>query len=602
MIYEDYIETVDRMVQRINSIVTFNQFKTSLNLLEELYELSKQVNVDPELGVKEKERARKKIWDAISTFYTKWIDSAMSVEEFYEIDENREQDYQSEKLPLRKSQEIRSYLHLKLSDRGLRGDYRKFLLSKEMEKIKMDSELRMVLETYLNLKATKSDSTVDNIRRYLFPFLKYLADSLGVEVLTLDDLSIERAQTIPINFIHNYMDKIKEKNREVLRRKLRDLEEWYREQVRKLQTMLDRGMISKEVYQQRLKDLVRDKVKQEETLRQQYNQIHFGSQLAIINTLNPFRRFLLNNTRIKPFGELEKSRQVKEYEEEKGQPRRYNELVQIFLRMGERPKKIPEVRWETFKLFAKMQLQSSARPGQLLLLPAGAILGEISTKEMNNAFGEPCVGIPARAAVIRRLKFEGRPPAVKPMPDYWFVTEETYSEIADFVESQGFNGLQAPFKTLFGNELKTLENLYAHVDMSPYDLRKTWATVVWRLTGERKVLQEYGGWREGMTGVTEYAHLWTDEEALKTAEDFKTFIPETEAGKIEKVRERIRLTKKEEAIPEKVAVSPEELRKVVDEIVRERIDKAVKEVLGELLSGKETSKSLIEEIKKKLGL
>ena len=595
MMYEDYIEKAERIARKIDELITFQQFKNSLDLLEELYNLSRQVNVDYDLRVKEKERARKKIWDAISKFYIRWIDSAIKVEEFFEIIQRIEQDKEDKKLPVRKYQEIRSYILKKLGDIGLMGDYWRYTFTREMEKIRMDEELKRVLESYISLQLKKSKSTLERVERYLFPFLEYLAKELGVEVLTLDDLSIDRAQTIPLNFVESYVGRIQEQNREIMRRKLQELEEWYRERAAKLESMLNKGIISRDMYKRRLRELEVEKRRQENKIRQKYTEVRYGSYNAIVNTLNPFRMFLLNNTGIRPFGKLEKIKHTKEYEEEIGTPRHYDELVKIFSMVrGKKPKKVPEIRWEALRLFATIQIQTAARPGQLYLIPADALLGEMETlREENDAFGDTCIGFPARAAVIKRLKFEGRPPATKPMPDYWYVTEDTYGEIVDFIDSQGFNGMQAPFKVLFGEELRNIQRLYSMVGMTPYDLRKTWATVVWRLTNERKILEEYGGWKKGEVGIERYVNLWSDEEALKTAEEFHTFIPETEANKIEKIREELL---RERRRKEEVAVQ------AIPANLDEMINEAVKRTLLELLGEGEESRSLIEEIKRRLRL
>lgn len=224
-----------------------------------------------------------------------------------------------------------------------------------------------------------------------------------------------------------------------------------------------------------------------------------------------------------------------------GKPRKLDELDRIMAVIGTERYLKEKWRAPVFKYFALIELNSGARPGQLML--ALRFKDLLTGDTIIDVKGDHYIVIPYADALRReKIKRAEKVRKKKPMPDI-FLHVDYAKEIIAYKDKMRWDEEVRVFpQTLEGegmlpmrsiqHRMSAIADLSMVKDFVAYDFRHTWASILFNITGrdERSVefLAKYGGWSSAEVPRRNYIELMTPTMALEIATKYKIFIP-TEA-------------------------------------------------------------------------
>ena len=99
------------------------------------------------------------------------------------------------------------------------------------------------------------------------------------------------------------------------------------------------------------------------------------------------------------------------------------------------------------------------------------------------------------------------------------------------------------------------------IDFNRYDLRETWASVVYNASGyDLKLVKDLGGWATANIPIQVYIATMSPEEAVKIAKKYKIFLPKSVKSAVDKIEKGI--TPKIESLVEEIKRLKEEFKKL----------------------------------------
>jgi len=100
------------------------------------------------------------------------------------------------------------------------------------------------------------------------------------------------------------------------------------------------------------------------------------------------------------------------------------------------------------------------------------------------------------------------------------------------------------------------------INFNRYDLRETWASVIYNASGyDLKLVKDLGGWATANIPIEVYVATMSPEEAVRIARKYEIFLPKSTKSAVDKIEKGIR--PEVEALMEEVRRLKEKLRELL---------------------------------------
>lgn len=240
----------------------------------------------------------------------------------------------------------------------------------------------------------------------------------------------------------------------------------------------------------------------------------------------------------------------KKRELELGTPRSLEAIDKLFSVISVPTPRVPRERLPQYKYFAQLLLISGLRPKHLLYFTVGDLE---STEVTGDCFGNDYVVLPCYDIVKREKEALGEMIKKKKPAPYMYLYKTLHTELQAYCMEQGWDSddplIPIPLRSL-ENRMVTVRTMIEIPDFTWYDLRNTWASVVYNATAPKgpTALVDLGGWSSAEIAVDVYVKAMDSLEAVEMAQKYHIFIP-----KVYKVEvDRILAGKKVEVTPEEM--------------------------------------------------
>ena len=240
----------------------------------------------------------------------------------------------------------------------------------------------------------------------------------------------------------------------------------------------------------------------------------------------------------------------KKRELELGTPRSLGAIDKLFSVISVPTPRVPRERLPQYKYFAQLLLISGLRPKHLLYFTVGDLE---STEVTGDCFGNDYVVLPCYDIVKREKEALGEMIKKKKPAPYMYLYKPLHTELQAYCMEQGWDSddrlIPIPLRSL-ENRMVTVRTMIEIPDFTWYDLRNTWASVVYNATAPKgpTALVDLGGWSSPEIAVDVYVKAMNSLEAVEMARKYHIFIP-----KVYKVEvDRILAGKKVEVTPEEM--------------------------------------------------
>lgn len=223
---------------------------------------------------------------------------------------------------------------------------------------------------------------------------------------------------------------------------------------------------------------------------------------------------------------------------EPGKPRTFEELDTLLPLLTAGTPKIATWRLPLFRFFALLEICSGARPGQLILalrfkdLESGSTSIDVKgDKYIEVAFGEAL----KREKILKEEEITS-----KIVSRIIYVPVELAQKILAYRDEMGWSSDGRIFprgedgtgvfpEKSMQTRMKTVGKMAGIPDLTRYDFRHTWASVLFIIAGGKEygvsIVCERGGWTSTAVPKSVYMKVFTvPTKALKIAEDYKIFI------------------------------------------------------------------------------
>jgi len=261
---------------------------------------------------------------------------------------------------------------------------------------------------------------------------------------------------------------------------------------------------------------------------------------------------------------------TKKRELELGTPRKLEEIDKLFSVIDVPTPRVPKERLPMYRFFAKLLLISGLRPKHLLFFK----VGDLESNEIaSDCFGNEYVVLPSYDIVKREKEALGEMIKKKKPAPYMYVHKSLHAELQSYCLDKGWDYddplIPVPLRSL-ENRMVTVRKMTSIKDFTWYDLRNTWASVIYNATAPKgaTALVELGGWSSSEIAVDVYVKAMDSLEAVEMAQKYHIFIPPVYKRQIE----RILKGKKIEVTPEEIEkreAELAELRKMVSDLAKE---------------------------------
>lgn len=260
----------------------------------------------------------------------------------------------------------------------------------------------------------------------------------------------------------------------------------------------------------------------------------------------------------------------KKRELEMGRPRTLDEIDKLFSVISVSTPRVPHERLPIYKYWGQLLLVSCLRPLHLHLLR----VGDLETTEIaEDCFGDEYAVISCYNAVKREKEARGEMIKKKKPGEYFYLYKPLHTELQTFCMKRGWDSDDP----LFPIPIRSLQNRAATIgrmtvtdpegvevkiipDFVWYDLRNTWATVIYNAIGSKApiALVELCGWSSSEIAVDAYVKAMKSLEAVEMARKYHIFIPKVYKEEVD----GILAGKKIEVTPEDIEELSELRRKV----------------------------------------
>ena len=250
----------------------------------------------------------------------------------------------------------------------------------------------------------------------------------------------------------------------------------------------------------------------------------------------------------------------KEEELEMGRPRTMEEIDKLFSVVSVPTPRVPRERLPMYKYWGQLLLVSCLRPAHLLHFRVGDLERQDIVKD---CFGNDYVVVDAYGAVKREKEARGEMIKRKKPAAYTYLYKPLHEELQRFCHDKGWDAddplIPIPLRSL-QNRMATVRMMIGIPDFVWYDLRNTWATVIYNATAPKgpKALVKLCGWASEKIAVDAYVEAMSSLEAVEMAQKYHIFIPKVYKEQVD----RILAGKKVEVTPEEM----EEKTKKVDKL------------------------------------
>ena len=219
----------------------------------------------------------------------------------------------------------------------------------------------------------------------------------------------------------------------------------------------------------------------------------------------------------------------------KGHARTLAQLDLFFSNVGYR---VTKERREAMKKFFEFLLQTGVRPAHALLYTVGGLRGEYGGPErVKDVFGRTFIKLPFYE-VVEDQKKKMNMKIVKKIPGSdIYLYEPYYMELLEITQGKDDSAPVFELK-LRGvqRHCKTLSRIIGVENLSPYDFRHTWASVIYHASGHNvKWVSELGGWGSEFIPIDHYIEIMTPEEAVDIAKKYSIYLPKEIAPQVDKI-------------------------------------------------------------------
>ena len=250
----------------------------------------------------------------------------------------------------------------------------------------------------------------------------------------------------------------------------------------------------------------------------------------------------------------------KKRELEIGKPRNLEAIDKLFSVISVPTPRVPRERLPQYKYFAQLLLLSGLRPAHLLLLRVGDLE---STEVTEDCFGKGYVVISSYDAVKREKEARGEMIKKKKPAPYLYLYKPLHTELQAYCMEKGWDSddplIPIPLRSL-ENRMATVREMIGIPDFTWYDLRNTWASVIYNATAPKgpAALVDLGGWSSSEIAVDVYVAAMKSLEAVEMAQKYHIFIPAVYKEEID----RILKGKRVEVTPEEMEEKAERMDKL----------------------------------------
>jgi len=393
----------------------------------------------------------------------------------------------------------------------------------KLEKLEgiVDSELYEVLEGYLLSYAPEHYRSIETLRkrilRYIPAFIEYV-HKLRKKVISLEDLDKDKLKTFHVEkFINTFSEK--EHERYYLATCLNAFGKWLEENFR--------GFAFPRVKKKRPKK----------------------------KELPSFLIEELKESREKATVFLRRAR--------KGVPRNLNELDRIFSAIDYVSERLEPMRREQFRIYFRLLLQTGLRPEHALAFRVEDFLEE-NISLIEDVWGRKFVMVAIGKALERDREAMGLSASdIKQVPEVTFVSKSLYDRIQKFIGEFDLEYdhpiCNIPHSTQKDKIVRIRK--ITGIEFNRYDLRETWASVIYNASGyDVKLVKDLGGWATANIPIQVYIATMSPEEAVEIAKKYQIFLPKSHKSAVEKIERRI--SPVVEALREKIRELEEKLRKI----------------------------------------
>ena len=390
----------------------------------------------------------------------------------------------------------------------------------ELEGI-VDSDLFEALEGYLLVEAPNRYKSLESLRkrvlRYIPAFIKYVHKSKK-KVLSLQDLDRDKLKTFHVErFIDSRTES--EHERYMIASYLNAFGKWLEENYR-------------------------------------------GFEFPKVKKKRP-RRKEMPTFLIEELKERKDKATVFLRRERKGVPRNLSELDKVFSAWDYITERLEPLRREQLRIYLRLLLQTGLRPEHALSLRVEDLLEE-NISYIEDVWGRDFVMVAIAKALERERVAMGLSPSdIKQVPEVTFISADLYDNIKKMIDD-----FDLPVDALLCNVPHSTQKdkivrvrKITGIDFNRYDLRETWASVVYNATGyDLKLVKDLGGWSTANIPIQVYIATMSPEEAVRIAKKYEIFIPKSAKAAVDKIERGI--SPKVEALMEKIRRLEEKLQKL----------------------------------------
>jgi len=244
----------------------------------------------------------------------------------------------------------------------------------------------------------------------------------------------------------------------------------------------------------------------------------------------------------------------------KGIPRNLSELDRIFSAWDHVTERLEPLRREQLRIYLRLLLQTGLRPEHALSLRVEDFY-EDNVSYIKDVWDRDFVMIAIAKALERERVAMGLSPSdIKQVPEVTFISEDLYNRIVEMVDTFGLPGDMHICNIPHSSQKDKVYRVRSitGIDFNRYDLRETWASVVYNASGyDLKLVKDLGGWSTANIPIQVYIATMSPEEAVRIAKKYKIFLPKSVKASVDKI---------EKGISPKVEALMEEIRKLKEKL------------------------------------
>ncbi len=293
-------------------------------------------------------------------------------------------------------------------------------------------------------------------------------------------------------------------------------------------------------------------------------------QRSIWSFINVFLTWLVREGHVDKVPYL-KIKKPEKTPERKGQVRNVDQLEKIFTALSMPTPKVEKWRLPLFRYFGLVNLQCGQRPEHLLALRVMDLVDKV--EHVEGVYGYEFVKIPFKDdVVLREKKRRGETISRKRPAEYIYIHKELRDELYNYcVNEMGWDDddpvFPIPLRTL-QRRAETVASTTGIKDFSLYDFRETWASVVYRASGnDINLVVDLGGWRAADVPVSTYIEVMAPQDAIEVIRKFRIFLPKELEETIERITEGRKVTVTPEDVEEE-RKRVEKLEKLVEQLMK----------------------------------